>query len=563
MPTPSRLSLLDDLADALRDPHPLTFLEAASGLAQVTAPDPLAGLSFRQAEAKPGPSRDVLIASFLDVGERETDALLLVWAAMLDRPELAQQVRDARRRHSLPQWLRHLDQIRIVRAVENTHILGDGDNLFLGVETPGRSFTIVAYVDHNMGTIVKDCWIADVPIREALGRIDALRDVDTDLHEILLEDAAAKLRGAIETGDRFIEPVTTDTWPQVKPLVEWLLRGLPDSGDGYEHRELSDAEWDTLRTDFAASVYAGALTDDQLDQAHTLMDFAANYGTGDPLRWSKVVVEIVLLDLIPRKVVAPQSYLRTMPDTLKSLIPYAHERRGIPSTYTDEALKAVDAFAPDYLEAISRPRAQGPAALLERLGILDADDLDGDEFLGGPTDYLDVLAESVGGPDALDALDLTPLPHEPLDVSALPDDVVDRVRAIAELADDVCIELFDDPELRTASRRALVRIALADPGIFRRKSSDTTAAAALCWIVAKGNDYLGFGDDVTVGELMEHLGLRGSPGQRAQPMLRALGLREHDWAYDPDLRAADLLTSEVRAEIARQRDQWRAAYPPD
>lgn len=94
----------------------------------------------------------------------------------------------------------------------------------------------MAYVDHNMGTIVKDCWIADVPIREALGRVDALGGDDTELREILLEDAAAKLRGAIATGDRFIDPVTTDTWPQVKPLVEWLLRGLRATARIRAHR---------------------------------------------------------------------------------------------------------------------------------------------------------------------------------------------------------------------------------------------------------------------------------------------------------------------------------------
>lgn len=563
MPGLSRPSLLDDLAHALRDPHPLTFLEAASGLAQVTAPDPLAGTPLRPQRVDPGPSREMLIASFLDVGERETDALLLVWSEMLDLPDVGRQVRDAHRRHALPRWLRHIDQIRIVRAVENTHILGDGDNLFLGVETPGRSFTIVGYVDHNMGTIVKDCWIADVPIREALGRVDALRGDDTELREILLEDAAAKLRGAIATGDRFIDPVSTDTWPQVKPLVEWLLRGLPHDGHGYEHIELSDAEWDALRADFAGSEHARSLTPDQLDQAQTLMNFAADYGTGDPLRWSNVVVEIVLMDLIPRKVIAPEAYLRAMPDTLKAVIPYAHARRGVPEVYTVQALEAVDAFTPDYLDAISRPRAQGPAALLERLGILDPDDLDSDDFLGGPADYLDVLAQSVGGSDILDALDDAPLPDEPLDVSALPDDIIDRVRSVSALADGVCTELFEDPELRTAARRALVRIATADPAIFRRRSSDATAAAALCWIVAKGNDYLDFGDGITVGELMEHLGLKGSPGQRAQPMLRALGLRANDWAFDPDLRSADLLTSDVRADIARQRDQWRTAYPRD
>ncbi len=552
-------ALIDNLGDALRDPHPLSFLEAASTLAQVTAPDRFAGLRPGTATQQPGTDREELIEMFLDVGHRETDALLLVWAAMFDRPELALRVREAKRRHSLPRWLQQLDQVRVVRVAENTHILGDGDDFFLGVETPGRSFTIVAYVDHNMGTIVKDCYFTDVPIREALARVDALRDDDTDLHEILLEDAAAKLTAAVEHGDRMLDPFTTDTWPQAKPLLEWMLRGMPAGGEGYAWKELSDAEWKRLARDFAASEFGRALTAEQRDQADTLMNFAGHYGAGDPLRWSNVVVEIVLLDLIPRKVVAPIAYLSTMPETLRSVIRYAHAQRSIPAIYTEQALAAIDEILPDYLEAISRPHRQGPAALLEQLGVLDP--LDDDEFDDvDPTDYLDLLARSVGGSAALDTLDSAPLPDEALDVTSLPSDIVERVRAVSGLADGACDELFEDPELRTAARRALVRIAETDPAIFRRRSSDATAAAALCWIVAKGNDYLDFGDDVMVADLMAHFGLKGSPGQRAQPMLRALGLREFDWAYDPELGAADLLTAQVRAEIIRQRDQWRAAF---
>jgi len=552
-------SLLDSLAGALRDPHPLSFLESASGLAQVTAPDPLASLRRGAAAERPSMERDELTEAFLEVGHRETDALLLVWAAMLDRPDLALRVREAKRRHSLPHWLQQLDQVRVVRAIENTHILGDGDNLFLGVETPGRSFTIVVYIDHNMGTIVKDCYFADVPIREALARLDALRDDDTDLHEILLEDAAAKLTQAVEQGDRMLEPFTTDSWPQAKPLLEWMLRGMPAGGESYAWTELSDREWTKLQTDFAGSEFGRPLSAEQRDQADTLMQFAANYGTGDPLRWSNVVVEIMLLDLIPRKVVAPRDYLITMPETLRSVIRYAHEQRSIPAVYTDQALAAIDEFLPHYLDAISQSRGQGPAALLERMGVLDP--LDGSELDDvDPTDYLGVLARSVGGTDVLDALDSAPLPDEPLDVASLPADVVDRVRAVSTLADSACTDLFADPELRTAARRALARIAMTDPAIFRRRSSDATAAAALCWIVAKGNDYLGFGDDVSVAELMAHFGLKGSPGQRAQPMLRALGLPEYDWTYDPDLGSADLLTSGERAEIIRQRDRWREAF---
>ena len=143
--------LLNDLADALREQHPLVFLEAASSLAQVTAPDPLAGLRPNE-EASNHRSRErAWSRSFLDVGERETDALLHVWAEMFDDSALKERLRTSGPRHSVPQWHRRLDQIRPVRVIENTHILGDGDNLYIGVETAGRSFTLVVYVDQQHG----------------------------------------------------------------------------------------------------------------------------------------------------------------------------------------------------------------------------------------------------------------------------------------------------------------------------------------------------------------------------------------------------------------------------
>lgn len=535
-----RPSLLDDLADALRAQHPLVFLDAASSIAQATAADRFAGTPL--AKTSPTPTREALIESFLDVGEHETDALLLVWAEMLNEPRLRQAISTSGQRHSLPRWVRSLDEVRPTRAVENTHILGDGDNLFLGVETSGRSFTIVAYIDHNMGTIVKDCFVIDVPIREAIGRLEELRDDDTEMHELLLEDAAAKLSDAIVNGDRMIDPFETDSWPGCRPLIEWMLRLMPSGGVGYEFQELSDAEWDALVDEFEESPFRAAVGADGVDQARTLMEFAANYGTGDPLRWSSVVVEIMLLDLVPRKVIADMQYLREIPDAVRAVIRFAHDRRSIPAALTEDALAAVDQFEPEYLSTLSEPRSPGAAAILEKLGLIDEDPFGVN------------LARYVGGQETLESLDDEPLPDEMLDIAVVPGDIADRVRDIASLTDAATMELFDDVELRTASRRALARVAASDPAIFRRRSSNVTAAAALMWIVAKGNGYLVFGDDVMVQDLMEHFELKGSPGQRAQPMLRALGLEEFGWADDPRLGSADLLISPERAEIIRVRD---------
>jgi len=151
---------------------------------------------------------------------------------MLDDDRLRQHARSGRRQ-SLPRWLFTLDQIKPTRAIIQTHILGDGDNVFLGVATPGRSFTIVIYIDHNMGTIVKDAFTVELPVDEVVARTAQLGgDDETIQDEILLEDAAAKIHDAIEHGALMIEPYETDSWPLCKPLVQWMVRLLPAGGQG-------------------------------------------------------------------------------------------------------------------------------------------------------------------------------------------------------------------------------------------------------------------------------------------------------------------------------------------
>lgn len=548
-----RPALLDGLDDALRDPHPLALLGLVSTLAQASAPARFAGTSF----APQGSSvdRKTLIDSFLDVDMRETDALLRVWAEMLDDDALRTQLSRRGRRHSLPQWLSQLDRIRPTRAVIHTHILGDGDNVYLGVETPGRSFTLAFYIDHNMGTIVKDCFAADVPIGEVIRRSEELHDEGSEHHEILLEDARAKLQQGIENGDRLLEPIQNDTWPAAKPLAEWMVRLLPEHGEGYSWREPTNKEWKALERDFAASPFAEGMDSEDLDRARTLFGFATHYGSGDPLRWSSVVVEIVLLDMIPRKVIAERDYLHGMPDAVRAVVRFAHDRRGIPAQYTAMALAAVDEYEDEYREMIAKPRRHGAEALLERMGVLPLlDELDDEHVLTDEEYYLGRIARQVGGMEVLSALDVEPLPDEDLDLLGISDDVIDRVEEVRAIADGVFTEFFEDLELRTVGRRLLARIATADARIFRRAGRTDTGAAALCWIAAKLNDELEWG---VLGEMMQHLGLKGSPTQRAQPMLAALGADAFDWAYDPLLGDAALLTAKARANIVRQRDRWR------
>jgi hypothetical protein len=110
------------------------------------------------------------------------------------------------------------------------------------------------------------------------------------------------------------------------------------------------------------------------------------------------------------------------------------------------------------------------------------------------------------------------LPDEPLDVSAVPADVHDRVQQVVALTD----ALADEPtkvgasayadtaqgptmsigdeeehgpaiarELRTARRRCVAGVAASDPQLFRRRGRVETAAAAVVWAVGRASRLAG------------------------------------------------------------------------
>ncbi|MFD4421372.1 DUF6398 domain-containing protein [Agromyces sp. NPDC058484] len=575
--------LLQGLDVALAQPHPLALLNFASGVVALSEPDQFADLRASAGGAARADRVELadLIESFLSVGLRQTDALLLVVKELIGDELLRRRIRTtvAARKRLVPGWLLRLDQVRPTQAVEFAHILGDGENVVLGVDLPGgRPMTIVVFVDHNLGTVVKDAFALDVPLDDVIER---LQDIDDDhgggitTREAPLADARARIEQALAHGRRLFEPLESDTWPMTRPLVEWMLRLMPEGGAGYSVPEWTQEQIDAVAADFLASTHGAGLDDDGRDILDHLLWFGAEYGTGDPLRHSPVTAEIVLLDLVPRKVVADAAYLDRVPDVLRALVRYSHQTRGVPTHYTRDTLAAIDEFEPEYRTAIRRPRHQGPMALLERIGAVpplgDGDDDDFDEdfdedFHDDETldeYFLRLWADTVGGLDSLRNLDASPLPVEELDPSAVAGDIRDAVAHVGQLVAEACDALYDE-EFRTVCYRMLSRIASADPGIFRRKGRLETAAAAVIWIASKNNAAFGVYGDVTVKAMMAQLGLTGSPAQRAQPMLAALGVaRPFDWTLHAALGDPELLTSSYRRWIVERRDDLSASLDAD
>lgn len=558
IPDVPEFELLAGLDAALREPHPIAFLLRASTL--VAALDPRERDPFDEADANTPPlSLPELCEMFLETGHRQTDALLLVLARMQNDDALAARIRRqvAERRHRLPGWLLRLDQVEPYRAVEMAHVLGDGDNVVIGVRLPGgRECSILVYIDHNLGTVVKDAFVLDRSIAET---VDAWMQLDAesgaDLGELSLADARAKIAGAIEASAATFPPFETETWPAARPLTEWMLSLLPPGGTGYAHQEWTEEELAAISDEFFASTFAQKLDDEgNRMMAQSLLEFGATTGLGDPLRWTPVSVEIVLMDWIPRKLAVPVDDLLLVPELLRALVRYSHAVRGLSGELTAQTLASLDKFEPEFVQAVHDPGRQEHTALLQELAGITEESRRLDS-LSPSENMLEWLAHEVGGGDILDNLDTAPLPDEEFDWSQIPDDIHERVAEMLDLVDGCCAELFDK-EFRTACRRLLADITAGDPQAFRRRSSARTSAAAVCWMIGQANaSFSQYGTGILVKDLMGHFGISGSVSQRVELFRRALGLQ---WRYrSTSLDDRKYLVGSRRADLIGVRDYYR------
>jgi Domain of unknown function (DUF6398) len=557
--------LLADVRHALADPNPLSLLSMVSTLLCVTDSRRSHPFARHDAPDLAALTREELVRTFLDVPVPETSALLAVIAEMAgDDDVLRARIRRelAARPTVEPPWLAQLSETSTYRAVRMSHVLGDGDNIMLGARLPGgHELTCVVYIDHNLGTLVKDAFVIPEPIAAMVAEFQQVtEDPDTRWDDISLADARAWVDAAIELAAITLPPLETETWPACRALVEWITRGLPDGGTGYQRPQWDSAGLARLMDRFFAASYGAQLDDpDHRSLLESLLWYGTDYGPGDPLRWSSVRVEILLGDWIPRKIVAPAEYLAKAPDLLRAFIRFAHADVGLRSDLTDETLATIDAWEPQYQQTIRSPRPQGPAALLAALGV----DRDMADVPVGPEEpesleqsMLGWLALHVGSQIQLDQLDDNPLPDEPFRWDGIPDDVTARVHEVLALTDRCCEEMLD-VEYRTACRRVLARVASQGPEVFRRKGRAETAAAALVWIVGNANDlFERRNGGIQVRDLMSHFGLgQSSIAQRAATLLRAGGF--HDDTYIVRLGSPDYLVAARRRRIVEMRNGYR------
>jgi len=541
--------LFQSLRAALRSGEPLDLLAIVSGFLEVTDPrsrDPFAPDERRTSLAE-------LVESFVGTPYAETTAALTAIRALVTDEVLAARIgRELEgRRHPLPDWLTGLGQARLDPDVWfMTHVLGDGDDYLLGVTLPtGDALSALVYVDHNMGTVVKDAFVVPEPLEDLAIKMGTLID-DADQSLTRTDPAAARavIEAAIDSGAHMYPPFTSDSWPMCRPLVEWML---PTGGVAPEPKEWSQEETAALADEFFAAQFGAALDDEEhRSLLESVLRFGTSYVSGDPLRWSPVTVEMLLADWFPRKVIAESAYLAKLPDLVRAYIRYCHDRNDIRADLTEETLAAVDQREPEYLKLIRGDRQQVMAGLAE--AILESERV---KHLSDEEIHLEYIADEVGGVETLMRLEAEPLADEKFDWSGIPEEVRPTVQAIVDEC-DACADAILDVEHRTAMRRFLAKAARNDAGIFRRKGSPVRGAAAVAWVIATANRTIGsYRSPMTGKDLLAHFGITGSVSDRAQSLIRAAGI-DLRLTYG-SLRIGDpgLLVSRRRRELVDERDR--------
>ena len=373
-------NLVDDARRALRDTSPISLMAMASGIIELCMPRPLD-------TAEETENRPVLletIHSFLHASPGLA-AVTAVIGELVPDEHLAAHIRDdvatAKLPAHMPPWIGAMADAEAYDVMKMAHPYNDGDDYLVGVHWPsGEMMSAVVYIDHNIGSAVKDAFLLPDSPEGLRLRFSEMPAQDVTIEATSAADAKARISAAIARGEltEGIEP--TESWPAARSVIEWMISLLPEGGTAYDTEPISDADAAAVIDDFVQSSFATGLElpDETLRAVvQPLIWFAHDYVGGDALRVSPLTVDILLGDWYVNKVELPTIQMILLPMILKAWTRYAHGVRGLPEHMTTETIEAIDRWAPSYVLAVDDrgdidPRTGEPeSSSVDAGGIID------------------------------------------------------------------------------------------------------------------------------------------------------------------------------------------------
>lgn len=326
----------------------------------------------RELESSLGPA---IVEEALRRSDREALAVLRALAAVdttpFDLPAARAAGGLAAKGISEPPWAAVVGRPAFVGACRSADVFGDQEAYYMTFRYEGRpAHVVTALYDRNLGGIVKDAFAGTPRVDpcERAAQEDGVVVVDADP-----ELMAATILQGVETGDRFLDNDWSEDFKHTRALLSARMQLLPRAAFP-EPAAVSRAERDDLIEQYLASPFAPPLEAARTIVEHCL-DARCDYGDGDPLRWSPIVVELFMLDFLPRKVTLGGAEIRAVPEVLNGWVRFALTTRGLEERWIEETQRAVDRFAARFRQYATDPSRFGPAKAIANAMRADGVDL--------------------------------------------------------------------------------------------------------------------------------------------------------------------------------------------
>lgn len=266
-----------------------------------------------------------------------------------------------------PIWADELAPVQVTDCWAYGDVYGDQTSMLLGFERGGEQHGLVVLIDHTLGGIAKDAFLADDPAA-ALAAVRAEADgLLISLREITPAEARGFVEPAISTTDMTFDPPLGDTYRATRALALARLRALPAPADPpVEPGEIGPGERAGIVAEFLASTHAAPLAERTAAQrcAELIVDHGCDHDEGRPLRVSPMKTEIFLMDWVPRTVVLSDAEQAAMPSVVAAWVRWAGERGRLPADALEELDEAAEMFGGQFPDAYADPDRAGLAKSL-------------------------------------------------------------------------------------------------------------------------------------------------------------------------------------------------------
>ncbi|MDQ3990299.1 MAG: DUF1841 family protein [Actinomycetota bacterium] len=258
-------------------------------------------------------------------------------------------------------------------------IYGDQTSVLLNCDRDGQSHGVMVLVDHTLGGLAKDAFVAD-DAHAALADIRALAAGPTaTLQEVTRSEARGIVEPAFAVTDMTLDPPVADTFNGTRALTLARLRTMPEPAELPKPAEVEPTERRQIVADFLASDRAAGLADRDAAErcAELIVDYGCDYDRGHPLRVSPMKTEVFLRSWLPRKAILHGTERAAVPDVVRAWVRWAGERAGLPEQCLTELDEAAEQFGAEFPTGYADPERANPlrAMFADLDGLADADEV--------------------------------------------------------------------------------------------------------------------------------------------------------------------------------------------